>query len=283
VQIRSLGLATDVGLAATRGTLVDRGDCLVVETPDDPGYYYGNLLVLPEPPLADSIDRWQARFHHELPNPEIRHVTLAWDGIAGDAGPVDELEAAGFTMDHSVVMSAAAVIAHPVMLPIRCLEPHELTVDLAWAVADRHDESYRRFLQRRVAWHRDLIARGIARWYGAFDGAHLVASLGLVDLVASSGPWSGPLAHHARYQDVETAVAYRKRGLASALLAAAANDAFSRGIATVVIVAEPGGDAARVYTRVGFTAIEHVVSACLRPVTEPARHTSRPWRAMTES
>src|SRR5205823_524028 len=44
--LRSLALKTELGLAATRAKIVDRGDYVVITTPDDPGYYYGNLLLL---------------------------------------------------------------------------------------------------------------------------------------------------------------------------------------------------------------------------------------------
>ncbi|HEV7559489.1 MAG TPA: GNAT family N-acetyltransferase [Kofleriaceae bacterium] len=276
MRVRSLGLATELALADTRGTVTDRGDCLVVETADDPGYYYGNLLVLPEPPRAGEVAHWRQRFDIELgTNPEIRHVTLVWDVGVEDERTTAELEAAGFTLEHVQVMTASAVARFAVDAEIRLLTPDEVDVELAWAVADRHDESYRRFLSRRASWHRDLVVRGAARFWGAFDGGELVASLGLVDLQAEDATWSGPLGRHARYQDVQTAITHRKRGLASALLSASATDAFARGIASVVIVAEPASDAARVYDRVGFAVFERTVSACLRPVIEsPSRSRS---------
>ncbi|HET9989302.1 MAG TPA: hypothetical protein VFQ65_12315, partial [Kofleriaceae bacterium] len=65
----------------------------------------------------------------------------------------------------------------------------------------------------------------------------------------------------ARYQDVQTAVAYRKRGLASALLAAAARDV----PADRYVIMTAGGEAERVYARAGFQLAEHTVSACRRP------------------
>jgi GNAT superfamily N-acetyltransferase len=276
VRIRSLGLATELALADTRGTVTDRGDCLVVETADDPGYYYGNLLVLAEPPRAGELAHWRQRFDTELgTNPEIRHVTLVWDGNGDDPAAMAELEAAGFTLERVQVMTASAVEPFAVDAEIRLLAADEVDVELAWAVADRHDESYRRFLSRRASWQRDLVVRGAARFWGAFDGGELVASLGLVDLQAAGATWSGPPGHHARYQDVQTATGHRKRGLASALLSASATDAFGRNITSVVIVAEPGSDAARVYDRVGFAVFERTVSACLRPVSEsPSRSRS---------
>ena len=254
---RSLALTTELGLYATRGTITDRGDYLVVETPDDPGYYYGNLLVLPAAPQVGEVAYWTRRFHDELDKPEIRHVTLWWDGITGDAGARTELEAAGFTIEtnHVMVADAAQVIAPAPALPIRELSPADVldSVDLGWATGDRHDETYREFLHRRARWHARLVERGLARFWGAHERGELVASLGLVTL--------GNL---ARYQDVQTAVAYRRRGLAAALLAMAANHA-TDGVERVVIIAAPESEAERVYGRVGFRTIERSTSACLRP------------------
>ncbi|HVK89327.1 MAG TPA: GNAT family N-acetyltransferase, partial [Kofleriaceae bacterium] len=71
-----------------------------------------------------------------------------------------------------------------------------------------------------------------------------------------------PLGARARYQDVQTAASHRKRGIAGALLAAAAAKVPS---AELVIIAELGSAAERVYQRVGFRAIEHIASAVRRP------------------
>jgi GNAT superfamily N-acetyltransferase len=253
--VRSVGLSTDLELIARRGTIVDRGDYLVACTPDDPEYYYGNLLVLPHPPRANEISSWTRRFTDELRHPAIKHVTLCWDGITGDVGPRAELVAAGFEVDVDIVMTAQTVRAAPVPagIAIRPLEPDELpaVAELGFAIADRHDDIYRRFLHRRAAWKRDLVAAGEARFWGAFDGDRLAGSLGIVWLHAV-----------ARYLDVQTAASHRKRGIASALLAAAARDARRD---TLVIIADPDGDAERVYTRAGFRVLERTASACRRP------------------
>jgi len=247
VKVRSLALTTELAIAATRGRITDRGDYLVVETPDDPGYYYGNLLVMPAPPQVGEVAFWTRRFHDHFPDAE--HVMLWWDGIRGDAGAESDLVAAGFTLDRSVVMVADAIAAAPAALPLRELVPDEITEELAWTLADRHDEPYRQFLQRRAAWQRTLVARGTGKFWGAFDGARLVASLGLVEL--------GPL---GRYQDVQTLPAYRGRGLASALLHAAARAA---SVERVVVMAAR----ADLYERAGFRIIERTVSACRYPVS----------------
>jgi GNAT superfamily N-acetyltransferase len=261
VLVRSLALTTELALAQTRGTITDRGDYLVVETPDDPTYYNGNLLVLQAAPQVGEVAFWLRRFESELSgkNHAIKHVTLWWDGISGDAGAVDELKAAGFAVHVNSVMvadSAPAAVETPAGIDIRLLDANQVlaTADIAWAIADRHDDVYRRFYQRRANWHRGLAVRGAAKFWGAFDGDDLVGSLGLVSL-----------GNVARYQDVQTLAAYRRRGIATALLVAAARDAFAHGMQRVVIVAEAGTGADRVYTRVGFREVEKMASALKAP------------------
>jgi GNAT superfamily N-acetyltransferase len=276
LNIRSLALTTELALAALRGRVTDRGDYLVVEAPENPGFYDGNVLVLPAAPQVGEVAYWSRRFAEELgKNPAIKHVSLWWDGVNGDEGAADELRAAGFALMANQVMVADAPASTTSgaregaamygVATIRALSPEEVlaTADLAYILGDRHDESYRLFLDRRAAWHRGLVARGQARFWGAFDratpdspaplrfgGDALVASLGLV--------WLDKL---ARYQDVQTLPSHRRRGLAGALLETSKREAFARGAERVVIIAEPGSDAARVYERVGFRTVERTVNA----------------------
>jgi GNAT superfamily N-acetyltransferase len=255
VIIRSLVLKTELGLAATRGVITDRGDYVVIATPDDPGYYFGNLLLIPAAPQAGEVAFWTRRFRDAFPDPAIKHVTLWWDSTTGDAGAEDELAAAGFTLDRSVVLVAEQLDAPPAALPIRELSPTQVldTAELGWATGDRHDTNYREFLQRRARWQSTLVQRGLATFYGAYDRGQLVASLGLV-----------PLDKLARYQDVQTAASHRKRGLAGAMLAAAARDLQAEHY---VILSTPGSDAERLYQKCGFRLAEHTVAACRRPVS----------------
>ena len=256
MHIRSVGLATDLELAATRGVITDRGNYLVVATPADPDYYFGNMLVLPAAPQVGEVAYWSRKFAEEFADPTIRHVTLRWDGVSGDTGATDELVAAGFKVETNAVLTARLITAPHVAVEIRALSARELpaTAELEYADAERHDEAYRQFLLRRAVWKQSLVASGKAAWFGAFEAGELVGALGLV-----------ALGQRARYQDVQTRATHRKRGIAAALLAAAAREVLPV-IQELVIVAEAGGPAMRVYERVGFRPIERVASACRYPI-----------------
>ena len=278
MRIRSLALKTELGLAAIQGTLADRGDYVVVRTPENPDYYFGNYLVLAAPPQVGEVGFWTRRFADEFRDmADVRHVALRWDSTT-DAGAVEELVAAGFTVDNDWVMTATAVAPVPASpgqaIDIRPLRADEMqaVADLAFLISDDHSDKYRRFINRRTAWKAHIIDRGLGTFWGAFDGGALVGSLGLV-----------PLDRLARYQDVETAPTHRKRGIASALLAAAAagvdrHSAPLRGTARpgeagpldverFVIIANPESAAARVYARAGFTVTGRMLSTFSAPAS----------------
>jgi GNAT superfamily N-acetyltransferase len=258
MQLESLGLATDLALIATRGQVIDRGSYVVAITPDDPGYYYGNLLALPRPIGPGELPARLALFAREIGrDPAVRHVTLCWDGVVGDTGATDELIAAGFEIERMQGMTAhdLAAALPPAGIEVRPLAPSELvrTVELD-PVIHGDPSTHRQFLHRRAAWQRDLIARGVAQFWGAFDDHALVASLGVVRL--------GRL---GRYQDVQTAASHRRHGSASALVSAAGRSARARGVDELVIMTAAGSEAARVYLRLGFAIAEHTASACRKP------------------
>ena len=259
MELRSLGLATDLALIATRGRVVDRGTYVVAVTPDDPGYYFGNLLVLPGPPRPGELVSSLELFAREVAvDPAIRHVTLCWDGVTGELGAAAEATCAGFAVDTTLGMTAPAVraAAAPPGLELRPLAPDELAraAELDFAIGGGHNEGRRQFLHRRAAWFRDLVARRVAQFWGAFDDRTLVGSLGLVRL--------GRL---GRYQDVQTAPSHRRRGIALALLSAAAGEAALAGVEQLVIKTPSGSEAERVYERAGFRTIERTISACREP------------------
>ena len=50
MDVKSLGYKTDLIFPAFDGEIVDRGDYLVVRTPSNPYFYWGNFLLFPRPP-----------------------------------------------------------------------------------------------------------------------------------------------------------------------------------------------------------------------------------------
>ena len=241
-QLASLGFRTDVALRVAEGSEVtDRGGYLVIRSPDNPGFWWGNFLLLRAWPKEG--DGWLDRFAAEFP--QAGHVAIGVD--ATEAGGQLPAEFAALEPETSTVLSCAE-IQPPRHLNTEA-EIRPLASDQDWRQSvelNRRcygEQNPGDFQPRRAAVRRRLARAGRAAWFGAFDGGLLVAQLGICD----SG---GGL---ARYQDVETDPAARRRGLAGTLVWHAgrfARTAF--GARTFVIVADPAEGAIRIYRDCGF-------------------------------
>jgi GNAT superfamily N-acetyltransferase len=257
VEVRSLGYRTDLAILALEGSQVtDRGDHLVIRTPGNPDYWWGNFLLLRDL-KPGSGGGWLARFAAEFP--DARHMALGLDET--DAGTVDPGELAGMTMERNAVMTATSVHAPPhpnTEAVFRILggdADWRQSFELAAAVRAGEPGGDAEFLTARLTAERALTEAGHGAWFGAFLDGTLVSQLGLI--TGKSGL--------ARYQSVETHPAARRRGLAGTLVWYASATALTGDASTLVMVADPEDVAIRVYRSVGFTVTEPQLSFIRQP------------------
>jgi GNAT superfamily N-acetyltransferase len=265
MQIRSLALTTELMIWQTRGQVIRRPAYWVVKTPTDPDYFFGNLLLIPQAPTAESVALWQARFVEEFPDTTIRHATLWWDqGELSNQARL-ALQSAGFTITTTAVLKrgpeSIPVAERSIELsPLSLRQLHKDDVgqltNLAMSLVDDMSPSYAAFLHRRSSWQAALISRGVAGFFGASDGEQsLRASVGVV---VDRGL--------ARFQDVQTAAAFRKQGLASGLIAMAHQWAAEKGAHDFVVFSEVDTAAQSLYQSLGFVVVEHTHNACRYPL-----------------
>jgi GNAT superfamily N-acetyltransferase len=242
MQLASLGFRTDVALRIAEGAEVtDGGGYLVIRSPDNPGFWWGNFLLLRAWPRVG--DGWLDRFAAEFP--QARHVAIGVDvTAAGGAGPA---EFATLEPETSTVLTCTEIQAPGHVNTEAEIRPLESGQDWQQSVEMNRrcygEQTPSDFQQLRSAARRRLTEAGRAAWFGAFDGGRLVAQLGI-------GHAGGGL---ARYQDVETDPAARGRGLAGTLVWQAGRFARAKlGASTLVIVADPAEGAIRIYRGCGF-------------------------------
>ena len=83
MQVRSLGFATDLAVLRAGGSIVvEADDHLVVRTPSNPSYWWGNFVLVADPELAA---RGVDVFHREFPG--ARHLAIGVDGAGGAVPP----------------------------------------------------------------------------------------------------------------------------------------------------------------------------------------------------
>jgi ribosomal protein S18 acetylase RimI-like enzyme len=263
MDISSLAFRTDLAMLEHSGSLVeDRGTHVVVRTPDNPSFWWGNYLLLPRPPAdADEAREWLSRFETELP--EAAHRTFGvdgQDGVRDDLAPFTDL---GFEPDVSSVMTATAVHEpprpnnHATYRPLQTDADWQQQVELDLAGEDPGTHSLA-FVSARAEAERRLVDAGYGAWWGAFEDDRLLASMGL--FTASPGL--------ARFQSVKTHPDARGRGLAGTLVHRASRYGFDElGARTLVMVADPEYLAIRIYRSVGFADTERQLQSERRPAS----------------
>ena len=259
MDVRSLGFRTDLALLRHGGSRIDdRGDHLVVRTPANPHFHWGNFLLLADPPEPGSADRWVRTSREEFP--ESRHVAIGVDGREGTQEDLAPLREAGFTTETSAVMTATSVHAPPRPHTEAELRPlvsdHDWAQQVALSMAGENEHYSLEFATARERANRAHTEAGRGFWFGAFLDGRLVSSMGIV--TASPGL--------ARFQSVKTLEEFRGRGLAGTLVEVTARAGFDRlGADTLVMVADPDYLAIRVYRSVGFSVTETQLQSTLLP------------------
>ncbi len=262
MQIQSLGLRSDLIFPRFEGEVIDRGDYIVVRTPANPGYCWGNYLLFPAAPVEGDYERWTSLFARELGNKAgIEHIALTWDGVDGTEGEIAPFLAAGFELSRCDILTADSVRQPPSyradLNVRRFADKREWDISLAEHIADRDDkyslESYSNFQRRQKRRFRAMVDAGRGAWFGAFDRERQLGDLGLFH--------DGDL---GRFREVLTYPAFRRRGVCSTLVYEVSRYALTTlGIANLVIVAEEDSVAAAIYRSLGFELREHSVELLL--------------------
>jgi GNAT superfamily N-acetyltransferase len=240
------GWATDLAILEYSGSTVeDRGDHLVVRTPDNPDFHWGHCLFVTDGDVVDDAGRWVRTFQSAFSG-------AGWVAIGLIRVPADEdaWVAQGLELERDEVLTTRTLPRQtplPEGYTVRRLGDRDWTLSVARFVAENErtgteePRSYERFTTAQAQARRSLSERGLGASFGAFADDVLVAELGIVRCGGT-----------ARYQSVGTEEGHRRRGLASHLLGVAARWAGDHGCDRWVIVTESTNPAGRVYRSVGF-------------------------------
>jgi ribosomal protein S18 acetylase RimI-like enzyme len=276
VELRSLGLQTELIFHRFDGEVTDRGDYLLIRTPSNPNYHWGNMLMFAGPPRPGDFRRWEELFRAELG--DMPHRVFGWDmpplesaapgpapGDMADElllGEVAPFLEAGFRLERTVVLTAGAVRGPPrpnsevEVRPLRTAREWDEALELGVTCRDaRYGEAgYRTYLAPKMQTYRRMQGSARGSWFGAFVDGRMVADLGIFG--------EGGV---ARFQSVKTHPDFRRRGICGTLVAAAGRYGLAElGARKLVMLADPGYHAAGIYESVGFQQTE-LVAGVARP------------------
>ena len=251
----SLGLRTHMMLAAHSSHILERDDHVVVHTPDNPSFHWGNCLYFARPPRVDDCVRWLELFDEAITRvqPTV-HLAIGWDGVEAEVGDARIFEVAGCTVEHSVTLATGA-LERPERyldaLDVRILDSDSDWQDAVDVQIECRDpvysaKSYRVFKTAQFDSYRRMCDAGLGHWFGGFLDGRQVANLGVF---AEGGL--------GRYQVVGTHPDARRQGVARTLVyEAGAYMRRSRGLEHLVIVTEPDSSAQGMYESMGFAPRE---------------------------
>ena len=261
-KTRSRGYATDLMLASLDGEVSHGDGYFAARTPSSPSFWWGNFVLFSSPPRKELLENWESVFDEKVGYTEgIEHRNLVWDSIDGETGDAEAFVARGYTLTRDFYLFAEKTRSSPHHRSDLLVRP--IKGDAEWTRADEiamesfTDEqstpSFRRFLTQQASRYRRLVEKGFGKWFGAFSGDILVASMGIFvrDQIG-------------RCQSVATSPEYRKSGCCGTLVHSACTYAFEKmGASEIVMMADPTNPSLRVYQSVGFEIQERVASLSL--------------------
>lgn len=261
MELKSVGLNSDLYIISNTSNVIDRIDYLKIETPGNPEFFWGNFLIFPNPPQKDDYDNWIKVFKQEFGhNKNIKHIAFTWD-IFGGKPELGQFINAGFILEETVLMSANELkIIKPnsnieyrlISSPNDWEQLVELQIETGLLELNYNPKIYREFIQRRFSDYKIMVDKNLGSWFGAFLNGKLVSDLGLFGN-----------SKNMRFQSIETKLEHRNQGIAQNLMLFAANSLKSENY---ILQADSKGRAIDLYMKMGFE-IKEVLSFLHTPST----------------
>lgn len=251
----SAGWETDLSILNLSGSIIqDFNSHLVIRSPDNPEFHWGNFILVKDSKTIENATRWVEIFKENFPDatwtaiglPKYPVSTKSWKDLALEIERLEVLKC------DSMPKLANIDDAYTSRIFERedwdRLYEYEIAQNLD---SGEHDSSsFEKFIRNTISVRKNLCDQQKAAWFGAFHKEALVAMLGIVICGEA-----------ARYQDVQTDKKHRRIGLASHLLGEAAKWSAEMGSKSWVIVTESTNDAGRVYRRADFKPDIEIVTA----------------------
>lgn len=261
MELKSVGLNSDLEILKTTSNVVDLGNYIKIETTNNPEFFWGNFLVFPHPPKNSDVNNWKEIFKKEFAsNNQVKHIAFTWD-IYGGKPEIEAFLAEGFILEEAVLMSATELKTYKAKDQ---KEYREILSDADWSQLielqiatgllelNYNPKIYREFVQRRFANYQLMVEKNMGKWFGVFHDGQLICDLGLFGDSTNM-----------RFQSIETHIDFRGLGLAQNLMAYAANSLKAKNY---ILQADSKGKAIDLYMKMGFE-IKEVLSFLHIPST----------------
>jgi hypothetical protein len=248
--------STDLFVLPFSAQVLEYDDHIVVRCPLRPDFWFGNYMTLEESPSAQELVHWQQRWRTAFQDLfGVQKMVLQWEESAdADVGRQvlhrhDPLSAHGF-LECSIVLVLDVQSQTGPVGRHELGEPRPVTESREWAAVTQlmidelaNTEGEADLLRWRIFEYRRLVESGRGKWWAMWDSQQ-------VPLGAAGIIWSGL---QSRFQEVVTRASVRCAGVCTHLCRAVVEHRLSVAPEhRIVVVAEVGSGADRIYRRLGF-------------------------------
>ncbi len=244
----NLGYLTDLFFLETDKEITTYPNYIVVKSPNEPYFYYGNFLLLKQMPENFKKAKLEKQFKSHFSDERIRHFTFCWSGKVKEH--LSSFLQTGYTLQLISVLAASPTNFIRLKQKNEDLNIRSFSTKADWQQwIDLECEekpngfeatSYRQFMQGRAKLYQQLNQQKNGNFYGAYLDNELVAAAGLFHQQGIG-----------RFQSVLTKAAYRRQGICKTLINYICHIAFQQ-LQQLVIAAEPSYHALDIYKSFGF-------------------------------
>lgn len=256
MQLKSLGHLTNLFFAKTNGTIKSASSSLIIKTPSNKNFHWGNYMLFDNPPKSGDLELWCKLFDEEFDYYQSpHHYAFSWDTHDEEFSQEtkDELlrfQDANFDLESTVALCTNQLVPPPFFnekIKIKKIltdDEWKEVIELQILTRDERFEldSYKVFKTEQFANYKKMWKENLGFWFGAYLDDKLVGDLGIF--------YNEQI---GRYQSVSTHPDYRRQGICGTLVYSAGQLIKNEcNLSTLVMEADENYHAARIYESVGF-------------------------------
>ncbi len=259
-MINNLGFETDLIFLEKNKIVTNKGEYIVVKSPDNSHFFAGNFLLLNEPPEENKRVELENVFDLNFDiHSGFKHRTFCWRQPSSNT--YDNFVQNGYILEELAVLVANIDCFKPAdsinkEIEIKIIQSNrdwDLWVDFRRNERDQNLSlnNFDKYIAKRKELYEMLHLEGKGWFFGAFLGEELI---GIAGLYFDNGI--------GRFQQVETKKAYRRKKVCTTLMNEICKIGFTK-LNQLVIVADVNCHTIKLYRDLGFVEKECLYCLCL--------------------
>jgi len=239
--------------------IVEKDEYIVIRTPERLNYFWGNYILMKDPPSRGDYEQWVNIFDSEIgKRTERGYCAITFDLGVNETFDISEFLEDGFRVEVDKILTTNKVV-EPIKLNSELIiKEYDLSKNIDSYVAVHFDESWaygnedeqKEFLREQAIEFSSLVDKNVAKRFGGYLNGKLATDLGIY--------WNDNV---IRFNSISTHPSFRRLGACSTLVYKVSKNLLEKDPSkTLVMQADEDYHAALIYESIGFVPREKVVA-----------------------